>query len=247
MCADFAIYEFDVLSSTQDKAKEYLKAETYSLPFAILAKSQTAGRGRGGNQWVSPQGNLYTSLVPKIGRIFVRNAGQFSFVTAVALMSCLSFFGVNNPRNKWPNDIFVDGKKIAGILLESDVTADGVLSSLIIGVGVNLQSAPEGAVSLFSLLHHTIPPLEFLEKFSEQLQVFLNIMASQGFLPIRKAWLDNAYGMGAEIRVRLPRETFFGEFVGLDKDGALLVRVNGENAPRIIYSGDVFFDQKEMN
>lgn len=242
----WAIHHFESVGSTQDMAKQYL-AEGRPLPFAILADSQTSGRGRIGNLWTSPKGNLYVSLV--IGDLCcpVKDAGRYSFLTAVALMETLSAFGVVGAQNKWPNDVLVGGKKIAGILLESDIGHDGFIKSLIIGAGVNLQSAPDGAVSVAELTGKAISPDDFLERFVQQIQAHLDILDVQGFSSIRAKWLGKAYGLGTEIRVRLPHETFYGQFQGLDDHGALMVLVAGEERPRIIHSGDVFFERKSVD
>ncbi len=232
------IYHFDTLTSTQDLAKTYI-AEGRDKPFAILADMQSNGRGRSGNQWISQTGNLLTSIVIPLNNIPAQHAGQYSFLTAVALMDCLSDYGVTMAQNKWPNDILVNHQKIAGILLESDINASGLLTALIIGVGVNLASAPEGAASLKTLTGDTLPPIEFLKQFIKHLNSQLLYMQQSGFTAIRTRWLENAYGLGTVIKIRLPHETFFGEFLGLDDDGALLVNVDG--VPRKVYSGEVFF------
>jgi BirA family biotin operon repressor/biotin-[acetyl-CoA-carboxylase] ligase len=235
------IYHFETLVSTQDTTKQYL-AEGRDLPFAVYADMQTNGRGRSGNKWVSQHGNLLASIAIPLKNIRAKNAGQYSFLTAVALMDCLADYGVSNAVNKWPNDILVDGKKIAGILLESDISADGIINALIIGIGVNLASAPEGAVCVNDLTGDTISSSELLKQFVKQLNTQMFYMDERGFAPIRQKWLDNAYGMGMIIKIRLPHETFHGEFIGLDEEGALLVNVDGR--PRKVYSGDVFFEGK---
>jgi BirA family biotin operon repressor/biotin-[acetyl-CoA-carboxylase] ligase len=235
------IYHFETLVSTQDTTKQYL-AEGRDLPFAVYADMQTNGRGRSGNKWVSQHGNLLASIAIPLKNIHAKNAGQYSFLTAVALMDCLADYGVSNAVNKWPNDILVDGKKIAGILLESDISADGIINALIIGIGVNLASAPEGAVCVNDLTGDTISSSELLNQFVKQLNTQMLYIEERGFAPIRQKWLDNAYGMGMIIKIRLPHETFHGKFIGLDEEGALLVNVDGR--PRKVYSGDVFFEGK---
>lgn len=214
------------------------------MPFVVQADMQTASRGRSGNKWVSGKGNLLASLVIPLENVHARDAGQYSFLAAIALMNVFIDLGITDIQNKWPNDVLVDGKKIAGILLESDIDADGLLKSIIIGVGINLMSSPDGAVHAEQLLNKTIQPLEFLDQFNHQIQLQLNKMAAEGFAPIRETWLSHAYGLGTEIRVRLPHETFYGEFLGLDGNGALLVKVENEASHRVIHSGEVFFGQK---
>ena len=235
------IHSFETLSSTQDVAKQYLN-EGRPLPLAVQADMQTSGRGRSGHKWVSSKGNLLASLVIPLKNTMARDAGQYSFLAAVALTNVLTDLGLTNVQNKWPNDVLVGGKKIAGILLESDIAPDGSLKSIIIGVGVNLADSPEGAVHVHEIINLIFSPIEFLNKFITQIQTQLDFMTDSGFAPIRKTWLSRAYGLGTDIRVRLPSETFFGEFLGLDENGALLVKVAGEKSHRTIYSGEVFFE-----
>lgn len=243
MRTDWTIFSFESLGSTQDVAKSYLprEKEAKPLPFAVRADVQTAGRGRLGNQWVSLTGNLFTSLCVDVGSVPAQRAGQYSFLAAVALMNTLAEYGVTGAQNKWPNDILVSGQKIAGILLESDIDAQGQINALIIGVGVNLAAAPDGAISVRDITGASISPSDFLEKFIDKLQNQLDGIALNGFAAIRESWLSKAYGLGQKIRVRLPAETFYGEFLGLDDGGALLVRPEGETETRIIHSGEVFF------
>lgn len=241
MRADWKNFVFDNLSSTQDVAKSYL-AEGFPLPFAVRADMQTAGRGRSGNQWTSLSGNLFVSMCVDIGAVPVQKGGQYSFLAAVALMDTLSEFGVIDARNKWPNDILVGGKKIAGILLEADTKPDGLIHAIIIGVGVNLATAPDSAVSVAEITKSTITPSDFLDALIDKIQDRLDMISVHGFSSIRDAWLVNAYGVGQKMRVRLPNETFYGEFLGLDNDGALLVQEEEKKSPRVIHSGEVFFD-----
>lgn len=244
MAKGWTVYPFETLGSTQDKAKQFLAEGKYPLPFAIQADIQTAARGRSGNTWTSLQGNLFATLVVDVGKIPARYAGQYSFLTAVALMEILQDAGIEMARNKWPNDILVDGKKIAGILLESDLNADGTLNALMIGVGVNLACAPDGAVALADLTGKAHLPRDILNQFLKSMDGNLQVLQKEGFPPIRTKWLGRAFGIGTEIRVRLPRETFHAEFTGVDEDGALQVKCK-DGQMRSIHSGDVFFEQKE--
>lgn len=211
------------------------------MPFVVQADMQTASRGRSGNTWMSAPGNLLASLVIPLENVSARDAGQYSFLAAVALMNVFHDLGVTNIQNKWPNDLLVRTKKIAGILLESEIAPNGSLTSIIIGVGINLVDAPEGAVHAKQIINKVIQPLEFLRQFNDHVQHQLNILATDGFAPLREAWLSRAYGLGTDIRVRLPKETFYGKFLGLDEKGALLVQVAGEPTHRVIHSGEVFF------
>lgn len=211
------------------------------MPFVVQADLQTSGRGRSGNQWVSIKGNLLTSIVIPLENVPVRDVGQYSFLTAVALMETLAGLGIPNAQNKWPNDVLVDGKKIAGILLESEISPSGQIDALIIGIGVNIAHGPEGAAWVNQFLETEMQAITFLDKLIASLQNCLMLMKNEGFEAIRQKWLSKAFGLGTDIRVRLPQETFHGRFLGLDEQGALLVQTEGSESPRKIHSGEVFF------
>lgn len=234
---------FEELPSTQDKAFELDRLASYASRLAVVAKRQIAGRGRVGNVWVGLGGNFFGSFVIH-PRISLKAAGQFSFLTAVALSDTLEKY---LPRackieHKWPNDVLLNGKKGAGILIESEGDLSGRVRSLVIGVGVNLAAAPEGAVSLRDVLSLPPPtPEDFLEELLINLSAQMNKMEHAGFPVLREAWLARARGLGDTIRVRLPHEQIEGVFEGLAEDGALRLRIKGRNEPLLIHSGDVFF------
>ncbi|MFA7275332.1 MAG: biotin--[acetyl-CoA-carboxylase] ligase [Pseudobdellovibrionaceae bacterium] len=245
MISGWDVYRFDTLSSTQDKARELSGEAREGKPFAVMADMQTAGRGRSGRTWSSLRGNLLCTLCLPEMDFPIKDAGWYSFLSAVALTDTLDQLGFDNDaytlRHKWPNDILVDGRKLSGILLESRLGSGGKLKHLFIGIGVNLQHAPEGAANLSHLLGRVITPDDFLESYIRSFEVNQAAMLDQGFSPIRSKWLDRAYGLGEKLQVRLVTEAFNGTFDGLEDDGALRVLIEGESKPRIVHAGDVFF------
>ncbi len=199
-------HHFDALASTQDAAQDY---PPYSV---ITAGRQTNGRGRMGRAWDSPAGNLYlTAVVPDFGDA----TPQLAFVAAVALAGALQDFGV---RLKWPNDVLLDGRKIAGILLER--AADKVL----VGVGVNVVSAPVQAIYATGHLQGRIFCDILLDRFLKELCEAMRAFQEKGFEPIRRKWLASAFHLGQEIVVKMPHGTAAGVFAGMDADGALMLK-----------------------
>ncbi len=162
-----------------------------------------------------------------------------SFVSALALYDALSTVSDGAFTLKWPNDVLLNGGKLAGILLEGIAG-----SALAIGIGVNLAAAPnaadveEGALVPVSL-HGEVTPLEFLTVLAAAYAKREAAFTTLGFAPIRAAWLAHAAKLGEEIRVRLPNEEFRGIFEDIDEGGQLVLSVNG--ATRKIAAGDVFF------
>jgi BirA family biotin operon repressor/biotin-[acetyl-CoA-carboxylase] ligase len=239
---DWTILSFDALGSTQDKAFEEARRRGAGGRIAITARAQTSGRGRRGNVWTSLDGNLFCSLLLR-PRILVARAGEYSFLTAAALSETLTSLLPNTAvvQHKWPNDVWVNGKKIAGILLESESDADGNLTALVAGIGVNLAAAPEGACSVLSCGGEPPESEEFLKSLLAWFDALESVLQQEGFQAICGKWLARARGIGENIRVRLPLETFEGVFEGIDpNDGTLLVRLP-DNTVRKVRSGEVFF------
>lgn len=228
----FHLVQYDLLDSTNDTAKDHARKGKYDL--AIIADRQQSGRGRSGNTWVSDLGNLYLSLILN-ENIPLRDAGQLSFLTAVALYNTLEKYTEKRLEQKWPNDLLLDHKKVSGILLESE--ADTNLTKwVVIGVGVNLVNAPDGATSLETNIKADKIATEFLDAFEK----WLALWKADGFEVIRSEWLKNARGLGSEITVRLPRETKKGIFQEIDENGCLVLK-QGDHLIKIA-SGDVFFE-----
>jgi BirA family transcriptional regulator, biotin operon repressor / biotin---[acetyl-CoA-carboxylase] ligase len=240
--AEYRLHFYDTIGSTNDEAKRLARA---GAPEGTLvwAGEQTAGRGRRGRHWASPPGNLYLSLILRPGGAPGR-AAQLGFVAALGLGEALdgiAGFGLRL-RFKWPNDLLLDGRKLSGILLESETTASGAVDFVVIGTGVNLLSHPEHAeypaTSLAEGGSATVSPVVLLEAFVREFDRWLACWREEGFAPVREAWLARASGIGEDIRVRLERVTLTGRFVDLDETGALLL--DGAEGPRRIAAGDVF-------
>lgn len=219
-----------------------------SGPAWILAREQTAGRGRRGRDWVDPPGNFAATLIlrPRGGPA---GAALFSFVAALALDQALAH--VAGPRTrlaiKWPNDVLLNGGKVAGILLESLGTGSA-LTHLAIGVGVNLAHAPDagvlepGAVQPVCLEGETgarLTPEEFLPVLAAAFQRWQQQFETYGFTPIRTAWLARAARLGQPITARTGTQSHDGIFETIDDTGALvLATAQGRMA---IAAADVFF------
>ena len=240
----YRLVTLESVGSTNEEAKRLAEegAEDGTL---VWAREQTAGRGRRGRGWTSPPGNLYLSVItrPDCG---LAEAAQLGFVTALGLGDAVG--SVVPPMievtYKWPNDVLFNGRKGAGILLETKTTPDGAVKWLVIGLGVNLVSHPEDTnYPATDLRFEGCPPdldaVRLLEAFSRHFLVWVNRWLGDGFTPLRRAWLNRAEGRGKEIQVRLPHETLHGIFKDLDEDGALLLAMRS-GAERRIPAGEVF-------
>ncbi|CUH63980.1 Bifunctional protein BirA [Thalassovita autumnalis] len=223
-------------------------ADDLAGPEWILALEQTAGRGRRGRAWVNPVGNFAATLVlhptepPEV--VALR-----SFVASLALYD--AFVAVTGrPQGlslKWPNDVLLNGGKVAGILLESVGMARDI-RHIGIGIGVNLKEAPgadqveEGAVRPVSLLSETgiaVSPEEFLDALAPAYAHHEAQFRIYGFEPIRALWLDRAARLGEVITARSMRDERTGTFETVDAAGNLVLST--AKGRETIAAADIFF------
>ncbi len=225
--------------STQDMVRNMADAgEPEGL--AIQSLQQTKGRGRHGNEWASPMGNLYLSVLLR-PTCKADVAGQVAFVTGLALSDAIGeVMDVSHTKTlKWPNDILIDGKKISGILLESKLDKHGRVDYLIIGTGVNIFAPPEGTEGLDRIKKERLAVNTFRDLYLEKLLDRYTSWQNKGFAPVREAWLKQAHGMDKNMKIRLPEITYEGIFRGIDETGALIADVDGTQ--RTFTAGEVHF------
>ena len=142
------------------------------------------------------------------------------------------------------NDVLLNSRKAAGILLESKAGSDQRLEWLVIGVGANVSSYPTETRLPATSLHFegcapSITAVDLLEAFARHLLSWINIWLDDGFAPVRQAWLRHAQGLKEEIEVRLPKETLHGTFTDVDEGGALILTLP-DGSSRKIAAGDVY-------
>ena len=200
----------------------------------VWAREQTGGRGRRGRQWVSPVGNLYSSTVLRPECPALR-AAELGFVAALAVADIVP--SGRQVRVKWPNDVLVDGGKIAGILLESAVGQTGWVSHVVAGVGINVGFAPQLADMRYqaAMLGGSVEAA--LQGFAAALAGRVAQWRREGFEATREAWLASAGPLGAPVDVKLGDELVRGRFAGVDREGALLLET--EAGRRRIVSGEL--------
>jgi BirA family biotin operon repressor/biotin-[acetyl-CoA-carboxylase] ligase len=235
----------DTVDSTNAEARRLAALGEDETPDGTLiwAKEQTAGRGRRGRKWSSPPGNLYCSLVLRPD-VAVTKAAEFSFIAALAVFDTLGTVGEpgHNVHCKWPNDVLLNDKKVAGILLETETGADGRPDWVILGVGINVGIFPgdtDFPATSLRAENFAATEVDCLDSFCRHFLKWTNTWLEDGFAPIRKNWLWHCFGLGEEIEVRLEGETLTGVFTDLDEDGALLLKTG--DGERRIAAGDVFF------
>ncbi len=234
----------DEVGSTNDEARMLAEAGAEDGTL-VWARSQRAGRGRRGRSWHSPPGNLYLSLVLRPD-CTAAEAAQLSFVAALGAAGAIGAVAppLTEIAYKWPNDILVNDRKVAGILLESSITGSNDLDWLVLGMGMNLAAAPDDAAFPATSLRAEgcgeIAPEVMLEQFARHLLAWINRWLDDGFAPVRAAWMRDAKGLGETISVALGAETLVGRFVEIDGSGALVLE-DAAGARRLISAGDVYF------
>jgi BirA family biotin operon repressor/biotin-[acetyl-CoA-carboxylase] ligase len=210
--------------STNEIAKALAEAGA-ACGTAVLAREQMAGRGRLGRHWTSPPGNLHLSVVLRPA-VPAGRAAELGLVVAVAVAETLdAWLPPAGTRLKWPNDVLVDGAKIAGILLEGRV-AVGTLAWAVVGIGLNLACAPTDApypATSVAASGRRVRPGAAARRLLGALGRCVALWQRDGLAPLRAAWGSRGHRPGDPIAVRDGEAWLQGRFLGLDADGALLL------------------------
>lgn len=234
-------YYFDTLPSTQDFAFKIIKRKNTIRPSVIICNIQTSGKGRKGTRWSSPKGGIWMSLILKTN---LKVEKLFIFVMISAICICETIEKETNLKTdlKWPNDIFVNGKKIAGILLDVDTNTDNKNNSVILGMGINTNNNVDTTVleiqkndpsfyqisTLQKELNRQISNMDFLSKLLNNLNFYLlgidlNSLIYEKIFNIYK---DRIMDSKNKIHYAFKNNNiaFDGELIDLNNDGTLLVR-----------------------
>lgn len=240
----------EAVDSTNAEARRRARAGEVG-PLWIVADRQLEGRGRRGRTWRSDAQDLTATLLISPASLrpetTLSEIGTLSFVAGLAVADMIDALAPRAGATlKWPNDVLVRDRKIAGILLESE--GAGEAAWLAIGVGVNIAVAPApeavepGAVAPIALAEVASGAVDrdaALRGLAFAMAARLADWAEQGFAAARQAWLARAARLGETIVARLPQETASGRFVDVDDTGALVLTT--PNGTRRIAAADVFF------
>lgn len=238
----------DSLDSTNAEARRRAEAGETG-PLWIVARRQTAGRGRRGRAWSSDAGDLAATLLTTVRRP-PAEAAQLTFAAALAVADLAeAYVPASLVRIKWPNDVMVDGRKVSGVLLESAPRPDGGLW-LAVGIGVNLARAPSDterpATALADHLRADVPAPPTVEAAADRLAsafaAWMERWAEQGAEGLIPAWTERAAGLDGPCVARLGAQTLSGRAEGVEADGALRLRLPSGELRRIS-AGDVFFGE----
>jgi len=221
---------FESIDSTNAEALRAVGGDI-EAPFLVLAERQTAGRGRRGRTWVSPFAeNLYYSLVLRIDG-GMRQLEGLSLVVGLAVMQALRELGIAKAGLKWPNDVLVEQRKIAGILLEL-VGDPADVCHVVLGIGINVNMQATDAVdqqwtSMQLEAGKAIDRNQLVALLNQRLQEYLTLHREQGFGPIQAQWEANHLWQGRAVSLIAGVSQVDGIVVGIDHQGALRLRVDG--------------------
>jgi BirA family transcriptional regulator, biotin operon repressor / biotin---[acetyl-CoA-carboxylase] ligase len=240
------IHHFYTIDSTNSKAYQ-LALEGAEEGEVVIAESQEKGRGRLGRQWFSPPFlNLYLSVILR-PRIPPHQASLITFMAAVATADAIQKFSGLRPLVKWPNDILIKDRKVAGLLNELHSETDRI-HFVILGMGVNLnmnekmfpREFRKGATSLKKEMGQTISRKVFLQSLLQELEGWYALFLKEGGNTILEAWRNRAKIEGRPVKVTLHGETLLGVAVNVDSDGALILEAENGERKRVV-AGDVVY------
>jgi BirA family biotin operon repressor/biotin-[acetyl-CoA-carboxylase] ligase len=220
------------VDSTNNYAANMLKEGLLKQGTVILADEQTNGRGQRGSVWQSEAGfNLQMTLVLFPNELKVTHQRYINSFVSVSLVKYLACFGIN-AKIKWPNDILIDNKKIAGILIENHLK-NGMIDSSLVGIGLNvnqLDFAPLQATSLRKEIDLFTPLSEVLDSVLYQLNIFHQKLISNQYVDLQTLYHKNLWGFNKLKKFKDEKGVFFGKITGVSEEGLLNIETeNGTN------------------
>ncbi len=238
------IIYFTETDSTNTKAKEFASKGAPEGTL-VVAEKQTMGRGRKGRSWFSPESdNVYASIIlrPKIPP---SEAPVITLLSAVATAEALISLTDLKPRIKWPNDILINGKKIAGILTEISMEMDAV-DFIVVGIGLNINTKKEDfsreikrlATSVFIETKKRFSRAKILGEYLKWYETYYDIFKEKGFKPVSSRWKELTDIIGKRITVDMISKKYVGRVVDVDDEGVLILKDDKGKLHRI-YSGDI--------
>jgi BirA family biotin operon repressor/biotin-[acetyl-CoA-carboxylase] ligase len=233
------IHYFDAVDSTMDIARDLARNRCPHFT-VVIAGRQKKGRGRLKRTWLSFEGGLYFTIVvrPEMPPAF---SSRVNFAASMILAQILRSIFKVDAAVKWPNDILVDGKKVAGILSEMDAETDRV-NFINIGIGINVNNDPTPdepmATSLKKILGKEVRRKELLQVFLDRLENRIN---GADLVNVVSEWKRYTQTLNRHVKIVTTREVAQGFAVDVDNDGALILKLPDGTLKRIIY-GDCFHE-----
>ena len=239
------VYYFDSIKSTQEYAVK-IAANPKNNGAVIIAQQQTAGKGREGRRWISPKGGIWLSIIfqPKFDISVIT---LFPIASSLALSAAIEKCMDVKPELKWPNDITIKGKKVAGMLVDASIESNKV-ENVVLGVGINFDVDVKkiekelknnhnfyGASSLKKLKKKS-NPIELIQTFLEELEKIMGLLNTDQRKIIVKEWTQRSSTIGKEVEIMTKEGKVKGKAIKIDDDGALIIS-NNKNIR--ILAGDI--------
>ena len=241
-------YYFDEIDSTQTRALEMLKEDAINGTI-IVAKTQTSGLGRTKRRWISPKGGIWISIIlhPKFN---VSITTLFPIASSLALSIAIEKTFSIKPELKWPNDLTIRGKKIAGILVDALIESNEI-KGLVLGVGINfdvntkhieklLGDTPNFyGISSLEGQKQNIRPVQLLQNFLAELEEICSLLDANQIKNIVSEWTSRSSTIGKQVKLDTADSKVKGEAIRIEDDGALVISEN--NKEHKIIAGDIIY------
>ena len=237
MKPDFKFCYFDVLSSTNDKAREFAKEGKSSL--VVVAERQERGRGRFGREWSSSFGGLYMTILLHVRDI--DKSRYLTFIAAISVARAVREISGLDAGVKWPNDVLVNGRKICGILTE---TISGKKNSALVGIGLNAnqkkfpRSIGNKATSLKIQTNKTYDIKKISKLIIKEFNSLYGYYDKRNYGKIIEAWKKYSHTLGKTIKAKTLTGNYTGKAVDVDEECNLILRLNDGTMKKII-EGDI--------
>ncbi len=205
----------------------------------VIAESQTGGRGRLGRKWLSPEGGIWLSIILK-PRIQPQYAPRITLLAGVSVAKTILSLGIP-AKIKWPNDVLINGKKVCGILTEIEAEID-LIDYCVVGIGidanVDTESFPEefrdSSTSLKKELGHEINRVDFVQKLMSEFEALYLKFQKDDFPSILEEWRNMSATIGEWVKITTQTKTIYGEAIGVDNDGALILETGEGQLEKIV-------------
>ena len=250
------ILYFDEVNSTNEKANEL--AANVEEGTVIIAEKQKKGIGRFGREWISPEGGVYVSVIlkPKISPI---DASKMTLIAGIAVAKVIRKLGLD-AKLKWPNDVLIHGKKVGGILT-SISTKEGKIDYIIVGIGINAnvdismfpKELQKSATSLKGELKTEVSTEKIIEDVLYEIEMNYEIFKFKkgNFTYLLNEWKRLSDTIGKKVKIKMRTEVIEGEAVGVNRDGALILKLEDGSLKNIIAgeclhlrNGEFEYDQR---
>ena len=238
------VYYFNTIDSTQNFAAK-IASDKNENGTVIISKKQTKGRGRLKRKWKSPPGGIWMSIIihPKFDASYVT---LIPIVTSLALCKAIEHTMKINPKLKWPNDLTLNGKKLAGILLDSSIESNKI-ENVILGVGINFKIKPrilektikktQNFYGATTLVEKNEQPLALVQQFLYELENVLVLINSGSTKRLLREWTKRSSTIGKNISVKTDDGNITGKALKLDSDGGLII--SNRQKTRKLLVGDI--------